>query len=572
MKTRAAAEVARALADEGVRHVFGIPGTHNIELWDALARTAGLEPVLVTSEVAGAFLADGYARSSDAVGVICVVPGAGVTYSMSGIAEAWMDNVAMVVLAAGIRTDTGKAFQLHAIDQLAALRPVTKEAVRVERADDIYPAVRRAFRVARSGVPGPVAVEIPAQFYLLRQEVGEAGYEPEPEPRAEPDPALVERAAAMLAGATAPALYLGKGAAGAADLLVPLAERLAAPVTSSFSGKGVFPESHPLFLWNGFGRQAPPFAQRIMARCDCLLAIGCRFGEVTTAGYGIEPPAALIHVDLDSAVFNRNFPAALTLTADARLFVEALGGLVASERPWDDLAAEIADGHAGVLSRWRSQASGSRVSPHALFEALQRHCRADAVFATDSGNGTFLAVEHLRLEAPGRLLAPTDFSCMGYAVPAAIGACFANPGRDVVALPGDGALLMTGLELITAAAHRAAPLVCVLRDGKLAQIAQFQTMSVNRETASVLSPYEVDGIARAAGCRFFRLLRDDDLDVILPQALACTRQGVPALVEVAIDYARKTYFTEGVVRNVFSLLPAGDRVANVLRAIGRRLF
>jgi acetolactate synthase-1/2/3 large subunit len=571
MKSRAAAEVARALLDEGVRHVFGIPGTHNIELYDAIAQAGGLEPVLVTSEVAGAFVADGYARSSSEVGVINVVPGAGVTYSMSGIAEAWLDNVAMVVIAAGIRTDTGRAYQLHAIDQLEALRPITKDAMRVERAEDIYPTIRRAFRIARSGVPGPVAVEIPAQFYLLRHEIGEVSWKPEPEVAAVPAPQLVERAAAMLEGAAAPAIYLGKGAAGAAEALVPLAERLGAPVTSSFSGKGVFPESHPLFLWNGFGRQAPAFVQRIMARRDCLLAIGCRFGEVTTAGYGIEPPA-LIHVDIDAAVLNSNFPAALAVTADARLFVEALARLITRGRPWESLAVEIARGHTEVVARWRGQASDDRVSPHALFDALQRHCRPDAIFVTDSGNGTFLAVEHLRLEAPGRFLAPTDFSCMGYSVPAAVGACFANPGRDVVALPGDGALLMTGLELITAAARRAAPLVCVLRDGKLAQIAQFQKMSVNRETASVLSPYDVGGIAHATGCRYFRLLRDRELDTVLPHALASTRRGVPALIEVAIDYSRKTYFTEGVVKNVFSLLPVGDRVANVLRAVKRRLF
>jgi acetolactate synthase-1/2/3 large subunit len=571
MKTRASKEIVRALLDEGVRYTFGIPGTHNIELYDALAAADGIETVLVTSEVAGAFLADGYSRSSNEVGVINVVPGAGVTYSMSGIAEAWMDNVPMVVLASGIRSDTGAAFQLHAIDQLAALRPITKEAVRVERAEDLYPTIRRAFKVARSGVPGPVAVEVPAQFFLLRQEIGETHYHPEPDPGAAPDPDLVERAAAMLADAESPALYLGKGAAGAADLLVPLAEQLGTPVTSSFSGKGVFPESHPLWLWNGFGRQAPGFARSIMEKCDCLLAIGCRFGEVTTAGFGIEPPANLIHVDIDPGVFNRNFAAALAVAGDARLFVEAVIGLIDGRRPWEDLAGEIARGHAEVVARWRRRESESGVTPHFLFEALQRHCRADAIFATDSGNGTFLAVEHLRLEAPGRFLAPTDFSCMGYSVPAAIGACFANPARDVVALPGDGAFLMTGLELITARTYRAAPLVCVLRDGKLSQIAQFQKMQVNRETASVLPDYDLEGFARTTGCRFFRVLRDSELDSVLPAALELTRAGTPALVEVAIDYTEKTYFTKGVVKNVFSRLPWGDRAANIFRAISRRL-
>ncbi len=571
MKTRAAKEIARALLDEGVRYTFGIPGTHNIELYDALANEEGIETVLVTSEVAGAFLADGYSRSSDEVGVINVVPGAGVTFSMSGIAEAWMDNVPMVVLASGIRSDTNAAYQLHAIDQLAALRPITKEAVRVERAEDLYPTIRRAFQIARRGAPGPVAVEIPAQLFMLRHEIGEVHYKPEPETGTVPDPDLVERAASMLAEAQSPAIYLGKGAAGAADLLVRLAEQLGTPVTSSFSGKGVFPESHPLWLWNGFGRQAPGFARRIMDGCDCLLAIGCRFGEVTTAGFGIEPPADLIHVDIEPAVFNRNFPAKLVISGDARLFVEALIGLIEGNRPWESLAADIARGQAEVVGRWRRQTSENGVTPHFLFEALQRHCRADAIFATDSGNGTFLAVEHLRLEAPGRFLAPTDFSCMGYSVPAAIGACFAHPGRDVVALPGDGAFLMTGVELISAAAYRTAPLVCVLRDGKLSQIAQFQKMQVNRETSSVLPDYDLEGFARATGCRYFRILRDSELDAVLPAALELTRAGTPALVEVAIDYSEKTYFTKGVVKNVFSRLPWGDRVANIFRAISRRL-
>jgi acetolactate synthase-1/2/3 large subunit len=437
------------------------------------------------------------------------------------------------------------------------LRPVTKSAVRVEYADEIYPAIRRAFQIAQSGAPGPAAVEIPAQFLLERQELGEVGFEPEPELGLVPDQELVERAAAMLASAEAPAIYLGKGAAGAADILVPLAEQLGAPVTTSFSGKGVFPESHPLWLWPGFGRQAPGFVRRIMESCDCLLAIGCRFGEVTTGAFGFEPPEALIHVDIDAEVLNSNFPAKLAVRGDARLFVEAVARLIEGNRPWANLAERIAEGHSDVIARWQRKASETRVTPHNLFDALQRHCREDAIFTTDSGNGTFLAMEHLRFEAPGRFLAPTDFSCMGYSVPAAVGACFANPGRDVVALPGDGAFLMTGLELITASAYGVSPLVCVLRDGTLSQIAQFQKMMVNRVSSSVLPEYDLEGFARTTGCRYFRIIRDSELDSVLPAALEMTRNGTPALVEVVIDYTQKTYFTKGVVKNV--LAPAVGR-------------
>ena len=248
-----------------------------------------------------------------------------------------------------------------------------------------------------------------------------------------------------------------------------LAERLDAPVTTTIQGKGVFPESHPLWLWNGFGASAPPFVRKVMDRADALLAIGCRFSEVATASYGLETPENLIHVDINSEVFNANYPAKLAIEADAGRFLEALLERLGESRAESRLAAEIAAGHEALAGRraaqrCRRRAGPARVSPAALFAALQVRAGADAIFTTDSGNGTFLAMEHLRLEAPGRFLAPVDYSCMGYAVPAAIGAKFAAPERDVVALAGDGALLMTGLELMTAASYGVAPVVCVLRD------------------------------------------------------------------------------------------------------------
>jgi len=571
MKTRGSRLVVRALEDEGVRFAFGIPGTHNIELYDALEGSATVEPVLVTDEQAASFLADGLARASTDVGVLNLVPGAGVTHALSGIAEAFMDNVPMVVIACGVRSDTGAAFQLHDIDQLAVLRPVTKEVLRAERAADIYPMVRRAFQVARRGTPGPVAVEIPANLLLLTHEVEEVGWAPEPDPPTDPDPDLLERAARLLGEARRPALYVGVGAAGAAAGLVRLARQLAMPVVTTIQGKGVFPEHHPLWLWNGWGAHAPAFVRQVMDRCDCLLAIGCRFSEVATGSYGMTPPPQLLHVDINPEVFNRNYHAALAIRSDAAVFVDGLLGLIHGERPSGTLVAEIAAGHRDVEERWRRRASRTRVSPSALFAALQEHCRPDAVFTTDSGNGTFLAMEHLRLDRPGCFLAPVDYSCMGYAVPAAVGAAFANPGRDVVALAGDGALLMTGLELLTAASHRAAPLVCVLRDGKLAQIAQFQHIPLNRETCTVLPDFDLEALARGVGCRYFRILRDHELEGVLPAALHVARGGTPVLVEVAVDYADTTYFTRGVVKTNFWRLPWGDRLRMLARAVGRRV-
>jgi acetolactate synthase I/II/III large subunit len=569
MKTRGSKLVVRALADEGVRFTFGIPGTHNTELYDALV-TGPVEPVLVTDEQCASFLADGLARTSDQVGVLNLVPGAGVTHSLSGVAEAFLDQVPMVVLACGIRTDTGNAFQLHDIDQLAVLRPVTKEALRAETAADIYPLIRHAFQVARRAPAGPVAVEIPANLLLLTHDVPEPSFTPEPELPVVPDPDLLESAARMLSSAAHPALYLGAGAADAGADLVELAERLGAPVTTTFSGKGVFPELHPLWLWPGFGAQAPPFVRKVMGRCDCLLAIGCRFAEVATGSYGLQPPRRLIHVDVDHAVFNRNFRAELVVPADAAAFVRGLLGLIGGARPSPALQQEIAAGHRKLGAR-RTKPIPGRVRPEALLAALQRLCRPDTVFATDSGNGTFLAVEQLRLSQPGCFIAPVDYSCMGYSVPAAIGAALANPGRDVVALAGDGALLMTGLELLTAVSRRAAPLVVVLRDRKLGQIAQFQQLPYNRTTCTVLPDYSVDGLALATGCRYFRVVAEVELEPVLAAALEAARSHSPALVEVMLDDSRTTHFTRGVLRTNFRRLPWSDRLRMVGRAIWRRV-
>jgi acetolactate synthase-1/2/3 large subunit len=205
-----------------------------------------------------------------------------------------------------------------------------------------------------------------------------------------------------------------------------------------------------------------------------------------------------------------------------------------------------------------------------FFAALQR-LAPRAIYATDSGNGTFLAMEHLRLDGPRRFIGPIDYSCMGYAVPAGIGAKLANPDRDVVALAGDGALLMTGLEMLTASSLGVAPLVCVLRDGELAQIAQFQRTSLDRATCSVLPPYRLDAFAAVVNAAFLRAGADAEVDDVLGRALQITRSGAAVVVEIAIDYAQRTYFTRGVIATALRRLPLGDRLRLLGRAAARHL-
>jgi acetolactate synthase-1/2/3 large subunit len=563
--------VVKALEDEGAAFTFGIPGTHNIELYDALAASEKVTAVLVTDEQAASFMADGVSRSSGQVGVVNLVPGAGLTHALSGVAEAFLDGIPLVVLSCGIRTDTGRAFQLHDIDQLAVVRPLVKDVLAVPEPRQLYTTVRRAFALARAGTPGPVVVEVPANFYLLRHDFGEPRFEPEDRAAPRPDPRDIEAAVRLLSEARRPLVYVGYGARAATAQVRQLAERLAAPVATTIQGKGVFPESHPLFLWNGLGKAAPTFVREVEGECDAMLAVGCRFGEVGTGSWGFTPPERLVHVDINRAVFNRNFPAAATVEADAKAALSALLPQL-PVRPRDEaLEKAIAGGHVAFREEWKREASTKKVTPGVLFEALQELCGADAIFTADSGNGTFLAMEHLRLEAPGRFLAPVDYSCMGYSVPAAIGAKLANPGTDVVALAGDGALLMTGLELLTAAAYGAGVVAVVLRDEELAQIAQFQRTVLNRAACSQVAPYSVEAFAAAAGCAYLAARHDAEVRDTLAKALETARDRRPVMVEVAIDYSHKTYFTRGVVATNFWRLSWPERLRLLARVLARRL-
>ncbi len=579
-RLRGAEAVVRALEDEGIPFTFGIPGTHNLELYDRLGESELVHAILVTDEQSASFMADGLWRASGRLGCVSVVPGAGLTHAMSGIAEAYLDQIPMLVLGCGIRRDTGHAFQLHDVDQLAMVAPVTKGVFRPGRGDEIYSTIRGACALAQSGAPGPVMVEIPASLYM-RPDHTPPEADPVVGPAARPAPSPtsddVEAVANLLAHAHRPLLYLGAGAAAAGLDLVTLAELLESPVATTLQGKGVFPESHPLSVWPGFGAAAPPFARYIASTCDATLAIGCRFAEVGTGSYGLQPPVPLVHVDIDPVAIGANFPPEIGLVADAGELVAALvpalraRGRTGSGSAGADLREAIREGRDEVRREQRSATGAGRVTPGILLAALQATLGAETIYSTDSGNGTFLAAECLTLDAPGRFLAPVDFSCMGYSVPAAIGAALGRPETPVVALIGDGAFLMTGLEILTAA-HRGLPIAfLVLRDRELAQIAQFQSTLYNRKQSSVLPDYDLGAIAGGTGVDCLHIEKNDDIDTVVGEVAGRLADGRPVVVDVAIDYSRKTWFTRGVVRTNLGRLPWRDRLRMVSRALTRRV-
>ena len=318
MKKTGAELVRYALEQIGARFTFGIPGVHTTEIYDQLASSPTITPIRVTAEGGGAFMADAVSRTNPFPGVLLIVPAAGTAMAYPGIGEAFLDGIPMLVISGGVRNDLPFRYQLHEIDQLEMVRPITKERWQIGKHADVVPTIFEAWRVAASGEPGPVFVEVPMNIQLFP---GEAGTLPDFAPLAPsnlPDPGEIDAARRIIEAAEHPGLFLGWGARDATEFAIELAERLEAPVATTLQGLSVFPATHPLHTGMGVGPAATPAGTNAFADCDALIAVGTRFGEIATGSFGLKPSWKLVHADINPNVFNANYPAAATITGDAR--------------------------------------------------------------------------------------------------------------------------------------------------------------------------------------------------------------------------------------------------------------
>ncbi len=573
MKRTGAALAVQALEDVGVQYTFGIPGVHTTEIYDALNSSRTITPILVTHELGAAFMADAISRTTDSIGTLVIVPAAGTTHALSGIGEAFLDGIPMLVISGGVRRDSGRHFQLHQVDQTKIVAALTKAAFVVREHKDVVPTIHEAYRIAVSGTPGPVFVEIPAEIQLFQGEIENLPpFVPGPPP-AGPDPALVKRAVELLRAAKKPGLYLGWGARGATRAAIRLAEALEMPVSTTLQGLSVFPHNHALHAGMGFGGCAVPAARKAFDGCDCLLAVGARFGELATGSYSLPVPADLIHVDINSAVFDKNYPSKVAIAADASAALEAIAdalGEGASRGRSCDLRSSIRAEKEAYVEEWTRNANPTAVSPGRFFRSLRHRLEDEAFVVLDDGNHTFLAAEQFPVYRSRHIISPTDYNAMGYCVPGAVAVSLAHPDRQVVGVVGDGAFLMTGLELLTGTSLGVSPVLCVFNDGELAQISQFQETPLNRKTCTVLGKADFEGVARATGAAYFPMRNDDEIDGVLDAALeAASREKRPVVVDVRVDYSKKTSFTRGVVKANLGRFPFGEKIRFIGRAIKR---
>jgi len=383
----------------------------------------------------------------------------------------------------------------------------------------------------------------------------------------------IDQALTLLVEAKNPGIFVGWGGVNASAEIIKIAEHLDIPVATTLQGLSSFPENHPLHCGFGIGPAAVPAAQNAFRDCDCLLAIGTRFGEIATGSYGIKVPENLIHIDINEQVFNRNYSAKFAFKSDAKQLLALMAEKLIALFPTKinpDLKLKISQDKKALRETWYAIDNNEKVNPVRFYDALRSQMDDDAYLVMDDGNHTFLTAELMPIYHARGLISPTDFNCMGYAVPATLGVKFAHPDKQVVSVVGDGAFLMTAMELATANKNKLGVIQCVFNDGELSQIAQAQQRPYNNNTCSELASIQFAGLAQATGAEYVKIDTNQDLTQGLQKAFSFAAENKPVIVDVNIDYSKPTCFTEGVVKTNIKRLPFDTKVRMVGRALYRK--
>ncbi len=540
-QTGAAALIA-ALAGQGADYIFGIPGVHTLLPYDLLHQHPTIRAIVTRHEGGAGFAADGYARASGRPGVCLVVPGPGATNLATAALVALSDRVPLVLITAAVPAKLQGRAAIHELDLDAFFAPLIKARVGVDRAAEIPAAVAHAFALALAEPRGPVQLAIP--YDLFGQTFLTARATPLAQPPSEatalvmPDDVGLDRALALLQGASAPLIYAGSGVAlaGAGAALVALAEALGAPVLTSNKARGIIPEDHPLAI----GVPSMAGVADIAREADLCLALGTRFNEYTTLTWQLPLPDRLIRVDRDPTALDQNYPAEVALHGDVADILDWLLERLPTQpqsqpRTLIAAAAHLRAQREAARAIFASEQGDAAPPFHPrLVARLLREALRPAAILTSDGSSTesWLYESGFGVTQPGSIFVPEIQQTMGYAVGAALGAALAAPGRPVVAVVGDGSLLMTLGELATLAAERVPVTIVVFNDGVYNALrVRQESIHDGRFIGTELGAVDFAQIARSVGMRGERVTSFARLRELCADAAA---PGGPLLIDVPI--------------------------------------
>lgn len=553
-KTRAVDVFLRYLKAEGCRVVFGIPGGLLHPFFEQVEHDDELSLVVSKHEEGAAFMADGYARTSGRLAVCAGTSGPGATNLLTGVACAYADGVPMLVVtgqaaSAGIGRGAAQETGREDMDIVAMFRPVTKYSAMVTSVESMAQHLRRALRMALTGRPGPVHLNVPVDFWE-KPLSSEEWFDPKTYRPATStfDRVAVQRATEILLNAKRPVILAGSGVgiANAEEHLRALAELLPARVATSPRGKGLFPEDHPLSL-GVLGFAGHRDARETILNdpeVDVIMTIGASLNETTTFNWhpGIRANKTLLQVDVDADRIGRNYPVDVPLVGDAQTILVELvyhahrrlreGTEVAST--WNEAPA-LDRGHQRYNETEQRVSDASPLLPQRWRWDLQQVLPENAIVFSDIGGHMLFNVHHLCIGEGQRFVLNLGFGSMGHGTVAPIGASLAHPGRPVFAIIGDGCFTMNGMDLITAAEY-GVPVIWIVENNNMHGITWHGSKLVGQrrplDAVVYRRPLEVAAIARAMGLSAFVVDQPGKIQAAVNEALAV---GGPAVIEVRVD-------------------------------------
>ena len=515
--------LVEALVDLGVEIVFGYPGGAVLPIYDALFKQKRIQHILVRHEQAATHAAEGYARSTGKPGVVLVTSGPGATNAITGITDALMDSIPMVVITGQVPTSLIGTDAFQEADTVGITRHCSKHNYLVKDPAKLGDIIHEAFHIATSGRPGPVVVDIPKDVQVASATYRNPGaiQHKTYRPRVKADPRLVEAAVEMLAAAERPVLYTGGGiinaGPNAAKMLCELARLTGAPVTSTLMGLGAYPASGPQWL-GMLGMHGTYEANMAMHGADLIVALGSRFDDRVTGRLdAFSPSSKKIHVDIDPSSINKIVPVDLGIVGDVGRVLE---DMVKLWRARHAVRPELSEWNA-TIDGWRAKdslgfaASTNEIVPQHAVRRLWEATRArNPIITTEVGQHQMWAAQHFGFELPNKWLTSGGLGTMGYGLPAAIGAQLGNPNALVIDIAGEASIQMNIQELATAKQYELPVKVFVLNNEYMGMVRQWQELNYQSRYAHSYSESLPDFVklAEAYGWKGLRIEDPADLD------------------------------------------------------------
>ncbi len=560
MELTGAQILMKALKEEGVDTIFGYPGGAVLDFYDELSRT-DFNHILVRHEQGAVHAADGYARASGKVGVCLVTSGPGATNTVTGIASANMDSIPLVVITGQVPTALIGNDAFQEVDIVGITRPCTKHNYLVKDVKNLGRIIKEAFYIARSGRPGPVLIDIPKDVtnsktkYIVPDKISLKSYNPTYEPNLKQVNKVVKR----IMRAKKPVIFCGGGVAlsKAAEELTSLAKKTSIPVTGSLMGLGTFPATDP--LWLGMpGMHGTYRANMSIGEADLMIAVGVRFDDRVTGKVDeFAKHAEIVHIDIDPTSIHKNISVAIPVVGDCKITLTHLNRLLDKEDL--SLLPEKREKWLQKIEEWKQTTplkytqDDDTIKPQYVVEKLYELTKGEAIITTEVGQNQMWSAQYYHFNRPGHFITSGGLGCMGFGLPAAIGAQVACPDKTVIDVAGDGSIQMNIQEMATAVQFNLPVKIAILNNGFLGMVRQWQELFYERRYSWTNMHHAPDFVrlAEAFGAVGLRATSPAEVEPVIKEALSTKR---PVIMDFVVSKEE----------SVYPMVPAGKAITEML--------